>query len=54
MALNFGGTIFFIHALEAQVTLASTLAKVMFMMFLFNGYSFSACLGWDMFSGFHW
>jgi hypothetical protein len=28
---------FFIHALEAQVTLASTLAKLMLMMFLFNG-----------------
>jgi hypothetical protein len=54
MALNLGETLFFIHALEAQVTLASTMAKVMLMMFLFNGYCFSACWGFDMFSGFHW
>ena len=53
MALNLGGTVFFIHALEAQVTIASSLAKAMLMMFLFSGYGFSACWGWDMFSGFH-
>ena len=48
---EFGLTIFFIHALEVQVTLASTLTKVMLIMFLFNGYSFSACWGWTYFLG---
>jgi hypothetical protein len=53
-AAELGWDRFFIHALEAQVTFVSTLAKVTLMMFLFSGYDFSACWGWDMFSGFHW
>jgi hypothetical protein len=53
MTLNLDGTIFFIHTPEARVTLASTLAKAMLMMFLFSDYGFSACWGWDMFSEFH-
>ena len=53
MTLNLDGTVCFIHVLEARVTLASTLAKAMLMMFLFSGYGFSACWGWNIFSGFH-
>jgi hypothetical protein len=42
MALNLDRTVFFIHALEAQVTIASSLEQAMLMMFLFSGYGFSA------------
>jgi hypothetical protein len=53
MTLNSDRTVFFIHALEAQVILASILTKAMLMVFFFCGYGFFACWGWDMFSGFH-
>ena len=40
MTLNLDGTVCFIHVLEARVTLASTLAKAMLMMFLFSAMVF--------------
>jgi hypothetical protein len=54
IALNLDRTFFFIHALEAQMTIASSVDQAMLMMFLFSGYGFSAYWGWDIFSGFHW
>ena len=54
MELNLDRIVFFIHALEAQVTIASSLDQAMLMMFIFNGYVFSAYWSWDIFSGFLW
>ena len=45
MALNMMGPLFFIHTLEAQAILASTIAGAMLMMFLFSGYGFVRLLG---------
>ncbi len=45
MALNMMGPLFFIHTLEAQAVLISTLAGGMFMMLLFSGYGFVRLLG---------
>ncbi len=45
MALNMMGPLFFIHTLEAQAVLISTLAGAMLMMFLFSRYGFVRLLG---------
>ena len=45
MGLNMMGPLFFIHTLEAQAVLASTMAGAMLMMFLFSRYGFVRLLG---------
>jgi hypothetical protein len=54
MALNSDRIFFFIHALEAQMTISSSLDQAMLIMFIFSGYVFSAYWSWDIFSGFLW
>ena len=45
MALNMMGPLFFIHKLEAQAVLVSTLAGAMLLMYLFSRYGFVRLLG---------
>lgn len=45
MALNMMGPLFFIHTMEAQAVLGSTMAGAMLMMFLFSRYGFVRLLG---------
>ena len=45
MGLNMMGPLFFIHTLEAQAVLVSTMAGAMLMMFLFSRYGFVRLLG---------
>ncbi|MZH02336.1 MAG: hypothetical protein F3745_02745 [Nitrospinae bacterium] len=45
MVLNMIGPLFFIHTMEAQAVLASTLAGAFLMMLIFSGYGFVRLLG---------
>lgn len=45
MMLNMMGPLFFIHSLEAQAVLASTLAGALLMMFIFSGFGFVRLMG---------
>ena len=45
MMLNMMGPLFFIHTLEAQAVLASTMAGALLMMFIYSGFGFVRLLG---------